>query len=146
MFEHYWNRPEVTEEAFVDGWFRTGDVTVVEDGVYRILGRSSVAIIKTGGEKVSALEIEEVLRTHPAIRQCAVVGVEDDEWGERVAACLVVDQELTLEELRDWAKQQLAVYKVPSLLLLVDELPSNAMGKVQKPAIKKLCCDGELPG
>ena len=79
-------------------------------------------------------------------RECAVVGVEDDEWGERVAACLVVDQELTLETLRDWAKQLLAVYKVPSLLLLVDELPSNAMGKVQKPAIKKLFCDGELPG
>ena len=138
VFEHYWNRPEVTEQAFMDGWFRTGDVTVVEDGVYRILGRSSVDIIKTGGEKVSALEIEEVLRTHPAIAQCAVVGVEDDEWGERVAACLVVKEELTLDELRDWAKQLLAVYKVPSLLLLVDELPSNAMGKVQKPAIKKL--------
>ena len=64
--------------------------------------------------------------------------MEDDEWGERVAACLVVEEELTLGELRDWAKQLLAVYKVPSLLLLVDELPSNAMGKVQKPAIKKL--------
>ena len=138
VFEYYWNRPEATEQAFMDGWFRTGDVTVVEDGVYRILGRSSVDIIKTGGEKVSALEIEEVLRTHPAIAQCAVVGVEDDEWGERVAACLVVEEELTLDELRDWAKQLLAVYKVPSLLLLVDELPSNAMGKVQKPAIKKL--------
>ena len=138
IFESYWNRPEATEQAFMDGWFRTGDVTVVEDGVYRILGRSSVDIIKTGGEKVSALEIEEVLRTHPAIVQCAVVGVEDDEWGERVAACLVVGEELTLDELRDWAKQLLAVYKVPSLLLLVDELPSNAMGKVQKPAIKKL--------
>jgi len=143
VFEHYWNRPEATEQAFMDGWFRTGDVTVVEDGVYRILGRSSVDIIKTGGEKVSALEIEEVLRTHPVITQCAVVGVEDDEWGERVAACLVVEEELTLEGLRDWAKQRLAVYKVPSLLLLVDELPSNAMGKVQKPAIKKLIAGQE---
>ena len=143
VFEHYWNRPEATEQAFMDGWFRTGDVTVVEDGVYRILGRSSVDIIKTGGEKVSALEIEEVLRTHPVITQCAVVGVEDGEWGERVAACLVVEEELTLEGLRDWAKQRLAVYKVPSLLLLVDELPSNAMGKVQKPAIKKLIAGQE---
>ena len=67
-----------------------------------------------------------------------MVGVEDEEWGERVAACLVVEEELTLEALRDWARQRLAVSKVPSLLLLVDELPSNAMGKVQKPAIKKL--------
>ncbi|MDP7204177.1 MAG: hypothetical protein QGH11_01305, partial [Pirellulaceae bacterium] len=77
------------------------------------------------------------------ITQGAVVGVEDDEWGERVAACLVVEEELTLEGLRDWAKQRLAVYKVPSLLLLVDELPSNAMGKVQKPAIKKLIAGQE---
>jgi malonyl-CoA/methylmalonyl-CoA synthetase len=138
VFQQYWNRPKETREAFQDGWFRTGDVTVVEDGIYRILGRSSVDIIKTGGYKVSALEIEEVLRTHPAIMQCAVVGVEDDEWGERVAACLVVDRQLTLEDLRDWARELLAVYKVPSLLLLVDELPSNAMGKVQKPVIKKL--------
>ena len=65
--------------AFRDGWFRTGDVAVVEDGSYRLLGRTSVDIIKTGGFKVSALEIEEVLRTHPAIAECAVVGVHDED-------------------------------------------------------------------
>jgi malonyl-CoA/methylmalonyl-CoA synthetase len=138
VFSEYWQRPAETTAAFVDGWFRTGDVTVVENGVYRILGRSSVDIIKTGGYKVSALEIEEVLRTHNAIDECAVVGIEDAEWGERVAACLVCDASLTLEELRQWAKQQLAVYKVPSRLIVVEELPRNAMGKVQKPAIKRL--------
>ena len=138
VFGGYWNRPDVNRLAFVDGWFRTGDVTVVEDGVYKILGRSSVDIIKTGGYKVSALEIEEVLRTHPAIRECAVVGVEDAEWGERVGVCLVTDEDLTFDILREWAGERLATYKVPSLLLKLDDLPCNAMGKVQKPVIKKL--------
>ena len=88
VFLEYWQRPEETRAAFRDGWFRTGDMAVVEDGSYRLLGRTSVDIIKTGGFKVSALEIEEVLRTHPAIAECAVVGVGDDEWGERVSAAV----------------------------------------------------------
>ena len=84
VFLEYWRRPEETEAAFRDGWFRTGDMAVVEGGCYRLLGRTSVDIIKTGGFKVSALEIEETLRTHPCIGECAVVGVADEEWGERV--------------------------------------------------------------
>ena len=89
VFAEYWGRPEATAEAFTDGWFRTGDVAVHEPDGYRLLGRSSVDIIKTGGEKVSALEIEEVLRTHPAVADCAVVGLDDPEWGQRVAAAVV---------------------------------------------------------
>ncbi len=140
VFHEYWGKPDATAEAFVDGWFKTGDVAVVEDGSYRILGRNSVDIIKTGGYKVSALEIEEVLREHEQIVEAAVVGLPDEQWGERVAACLVLaaEQSLTLEELRDWSKQRLAVYKVPSIMLAVDALPRNAMGKVGKPAIKQL--------
>ena len=90
VFREYWRRPGVTEAAFRDGWFRTGDIAVVEQGYYRILGRSSVDIIKTGGYKVSALEIEEVLREHLAIREAAVVGLPDPEWGERVGAAVVL--------------------------------------------------------
>ncbi len=140
VFLEYWNRPDATHTAFRDGWFCTGDVTVVEGGVYRILGRDSVDIIKTGGYKVSALEIEEVLRGHPFVSECAVVGVDDEEWGQRVAACLVLaaGAKLSLAELRDWTKQQLAPYKVPTRLLVVDSLPRNAMGKVQKPAIAEM--------
>ena len=88
VFLEYWRRPEETAAAFRDGWFRTGDVAVVEGGSYRLLGRTSVDIIKTGGFKVSALEIEEVLRTHPAIAECAVVGVSDEDWGECVSAAV----------------------------------------------------------
>ena len=89
MFTEYWDRPEETETSFADGWFRTGDLAVVEGGYYRLLGRLSTDIIKTGGYKVSALEIEEALREHPAIAECAVVGLPDPEWGERVAVAVV---------------------------------------------------------
>ncbi|HEX8800682.1 MAG TPA: acyl-CoA synthetase [Terriglobales bacterium] len=140
VFLEYWGNPDATREAFRDGWFRTGDTAVVEDGVYRILGRTNIDILKTGGHKVSALEIEEALRDHPAIAECAVVGVADEEWGERVGAALVLREgnTLELEELREWGKQRLAAHKVPSRLLLLDALPRNAMGKVTKPAIKSL--------
>lgn len=137
VFREYWQRPSETEKAFVEGWFKTGDVAVRENGSFRILGRESVDIIKTGGYKVSALEIEDELRNHEAIEQCAVVGVEDPEWGERVAAAVVVKEgnSLSLDTLRAWAKERLAIYKVPSRLLILPELPRNAMGKVVKPEL-----------
>jgi malonyl-CoA/methylmalonyl-CoA synthetase len=140
VFHEYWQRPEATREAFRDGWFRTGDTAVVENGVYRILGRTNIDILKTGGHKVSALEIEEVLREHLGVRECAVVGVADAEWGERVCAALVLKdgQTLDLEGLRAWAKERLAAHKIPSRLLVVEELPRNAMGKVTKPQVKEL--------
>ncbi len=140
VFLEYWNNPTATTKAFRDGWFCTGDLAVVEDGAYRILGRISVDIIKTGGYKVSALEIEEVLRNHPDIQECAVVGVADPEWGERVCAALVLqpDRHLTLDSFRAWAKEQLAPYKVPTRILTLAELPRNAMGKVTKPTVVQL--------
>src|SRR5215469_6076441 len=140
VFREYWGNAEATHGAFRAGWFRTGDTAVVEDGVYRILGRTSVDILKTGGHKVSALEIEEVLRQHPAVAECAVVGLPDAEWGERVAAALVLKdgEVLDLPSLRRWTLKLLAAYKVPSRLLVLDALPRNALGKVLKPSVVKL--------
>jgi malonyl-CoA/methylmalonyl-CoA synthetase len=140
VFREYWQRPEETGSAFRDGWFRTGDVAVLEDGAYRLLGRTSVDIIKTGGFKVSALEIEEVLRTHPAIAECAVVGINDAVWGERVSAAveLAPGMLLSLQELQEWAKPLLAPYKIPRALKPVPALPRNAMGKVTKPEVAGL--------
>ncbi|HUP01111.1 MAG TPA: acyl-CoA synthetase [Gemmatimonadota bacterium] len=142
VFLGYWDRPEATREAFEDGWFRTGDQAVFEDGAFRILGRSSIDILKTGGYKISALEIEEALREHPAIAECAIVGVPDPEWGERVCAAIIPASgsagALSLEEVRDWARERLAPYKLPSRLLVVDDLPRNAMGKVTKTALRPL--------
>ena len=140
VFLEYMGNPEATARAFRKDWFSTGDEAVVENGSYRILGRRSVDIIKTGGDKVSAIEIEEVLRTNPAIKECAVIGVEDQEWGERVCAAVILrrDHSLSLGNLRNWAKERLAKPKVPSQLLLLDELPRNIMGKVNKPELRKL--------
>jgi malonyl-CoA/methylmalonyl-CoA synthetase len=138
VFREYWGRAEQTAEAFDGGWFITGDVVSLdEDGIYRILGRDSVDIIKTGGEKVSALEIEDILRQHDAIDECAVVGVPDPEWGERVAVAVVLrgDGTLTIDELRDWSRPRMAPFKMPTMLDLVDALPRNAMGKVVKPRL-----------
>ena len=140
VFLGYWQRPEETQKSFRHGWFSTGDIAVVEKGMYRILGRKSTDIIKTGGYKVSALEIEETLRSHPAIKECAVIGVEDPEWGERIGAVLILRRggELTLEELRVWGKKRLAPYKVPTRLVIADDLPRNPLGKVRKDLLKKL--------
>ena len=142
VFLEYWRRPEATAAAFRDDWFRTGDVAVLESGAYRILGRSSVDIIKTGGYKVSALEIEETLRTHPAVVDCAVVGVEDAEWGERICAAVELrggsGESLTLDALQRWAKERIAPYKIPRALVSVTVLPRNAMGKVTKQDVAKL--------
>lgn len=140
LFLEYWSRPEETRAAFHDGWFRTGDVALLEAGGYRILGRRSVDILKSGGYKVSALEIEAALREHPSVEDCAVVGIPDPTWGERVAAAVVPRPGCALdpEALRNWAGQRLAPYKVPGLILAVDELPRNAMGKVTKPAVRTL--------
>ena len=140
VFSEYWQKPDVTRASFVDGWFRTGDMAVLEDGYYRIMGRLSVDIIKSGGYKLSALEIESTLLTHPAIRECAVVGVPDNTWGEVVAVAIVArdGEHIELTGLKEWATGRMSAYKIPKSLLLLESLPRNAMGKVTKPAVRDL--------
>ncbi|MEM9369239.1 MAG: AMP-binding protein [Planctomycetota bacterium] len=132
VFRQYWNRPDATRESFSDGWFKTGDMAVVEGGYFRIMGRSGVDIIKSGGYKLSALEIEASLLDHPSITQCAIVGIPDHTWGEMVAAAVVVKsgQTLDIDSLRAWCKDRVSPYKIPRKLLIVDALPRNAMGKL----------------
>jgi malonyl-CoA/methylmalonyl-CoA synthetase len=138
VFREYWRRPEETRNAFRAGWFLTGDEGVIEDGYWRILGRRSTDILKSGGYKISALEIEDALREHPGIRDCAVVSVPDDDLGERVCAAIVARGSVDLAVLREWMRGRLAPYKVPKQLLRVEELPRNAMGKVVKPSVREL--------
>ena len=141
VFTEYWRRPEETTASFTaDGWFLTGDQVTVDGGCFRITGRLSTDIIKSGGYKISALEIEGVLLAHPAIADCAVVGVPDDTWGERVAVAVVLraGESLELEHLRSWARTELAPYKLPTLFERVESLPRNVMGKVLKPTVRTL--------
>ncbi|KXS09010.1 acetyl-CoA synthetase-like protein [Gonapodya prolifera JEL478] len=145
LFKYYWKRPEATAEFLrEDGWVRTGDVAArMENGYYRILGRESTDIIKTGGYKVSALECEREVLDYPLVESCAVFGLPDDEYGERVALAIVPKDDLsraaqsgdlTLKKLRVFLKERLAGYKVPTRLLLLNEsdMPRTALGKVQK--------------
>jgi len=141
VFTEYWGKPAATAESFeAGGWYRTGDMAVLETGYYRIMGRLSVDIIKSGGYKLSALEIEAALLDHPDIAEVAVLGLPDDTWGEAVSAAVVTKNSagLALPALREWCKSRLSVYKVPQRLVLVKELPRNAMGKVTKPAVRGL--------
>lgn len=138
VFPGYFQRDDATRAAFEGGWFKTGDtVTRDERGYFKILGRTSVDILKSGGYKLSALEIEEVLREHPAVKDVAVIGVPDAVWGDRVIACVETRSPLTADALRAFAKEKLASYKCPKEVHFYDALPRNAMGKVQKPDLAR---------
>jgi malonyl-CoA/methylmalonyl-CoA synthetase len=139
VFKAYWGKSKATQKAFTsDGWFRTGDIAIVEAGYIKILGRDSVDIIKSGGYKISALEIEEILRTYPGVKDCGVIGIPDEEWGEIVAVAIFSTDNLNLEELNLWMRERLPAYKTPRRYLIVQELPRNTMGKVTKNDLKKL--------
>ncbi|MEZ0051694.1 fatty acid CoA ligase FadD36 [Mycobacterium sp. MAA66] len=132
LFKGYLNRPEATFEVLGDdGWYRTGDVAAIDaDGMHRIVGRESVDLIKSGGFRIGAGEIETVLLGHPGVDEVAVVGVPDDDLGQRIVAFVVGSA--SPQELIDFVAQQLSVHKRPREVRIVDSLPRNAMGKVQK--------------
>ena len=135
LFDGYLGRPEATAEAFRDGWFRTGDVGSLDaDGVLRLVGRSSTDLIKTGGYRVGAGEVEAALLEHPAVAEAAVLGVPDDDLGETIAAWIVVapGADVTDDELVQHVAGHLAPHKRPRAIARVAELPRNALGKVQK--------------
>ncbi|PAA56722.1 hypothetical protein BOX15_Mlig007945g16, partial [Macrostomum lignano] len=141
VFKEYFGRPEDTAKEFTeDGWFRTGDSAACDlGGSFRILGRTSVDIIKSGGYKISALEVEAAFFGHPALAECAVVAVPDDTWGERLVLVVVPapgQPQADLAGLQTWAAQRLAKYKWPRELRILDSLPRNAMGKVNKKQLK----------
>ncbi|MGW5143296.1 acyl-CoA synthetase [Nocardia beijingensis] len=134
LFDGYLNRPEATAQSWTeDGWFRTGDVAAIDqEGFHRIVGRESVDLIKSGGYRVGAGEVETVLLGHPAVAEAAVVGLPDDDLGQRITAFVVLRDAATERELIDHVAGQLSVHKRPREIRVVDALPRNAMGKVQK--------------
>ncbi|MGB0293507.1 MAG: acyl-CoA synthetase [Flavobacteriaceae bacterium] len=144
VFSRYWNKKEATSKGFTqDGWFKTGDMAVLDKGYFRILGRNSVDIIKSGGYKISALEIEEVLRKYQGINECAVVGIPDDEWGELIAASLILEKEteIDLKALDNWLRSRIPSYKLPRHYIFQEDLPRNVLGKVTKNVLKQIIKD-----
>jgi len=140
VFKEYWGNPEATKKEHTeDGWFITGDTVEYLDGGFKILGRKSVDIIKSGGYKLSALEIETQLLSLPEVKEVAVLGISDPTWGQKVAAVVVwTGKELTAIELRDLAKTRLAPYAAPTVLKTMPELPKNHLGKVNKKELAKI--------
>ncbi len=143
MMSAYWGREAETAASFRDGWFRTGDVARRGAGGYvTIAGRKSVDIIKSGGYKIAAREIEDVLRRHPLVKDAAVVGVDDRLWGQRIAAALVLaegcEPAAACAEVAAFAAAHLADYKKPREVLALPELPRNALGKVQKHLLARM--------
>jgi acyl-CoA synthetase (AMP-forming)/AMP-acid ligase II len=144
VFQEYYNRPEQTAKEFVDRdttrWFKTGDIASRSskfNGSYFIKGRASVDIIKSGGYKISALEIEKQILLLDWVEECACLGIADDEWGERVACLIKTQRNVTLNDVRSELAERLATYKLPTLLKTIkDDIPRNSMGKVNKKQLK----------
>ena len=146
VFLGYFHRDDANAESFVAEnnvrWFRTGDtVTKLMGGAIKILGRTSVDIIKSGGYKISAIEIEEALRRLPAVADAAVLGFPDDNWGEKVVAFVLpksagTDEALSTASIREALRDELAVYKLPKEVRVVADFPRNAMGKVMKKELR----------
>ncbi len=145
LFDGYLNRPDATAEAFdADGWYRTGDVAVVDEGgMHRIVGRESVDLIKSGGYRIGAGEIETALLGHPAVEEVAVVGMPDEDLGQRIVAYVVSSgpgsDSVDADGLIQYVAQQLSAHKRPREIRFVDSLPRNALGKVLK---KQLLAEG----
>ena len=142
VFEGYWRDPEATSSAFLGDWLRTGDAGYRdENGYYHLVGRLSVDLIKSGGYRIGSREVEDVLERHPRVREVAVVGLPDPDLGERVAAFVVTDGTAGREDLAGHCRSALALYKCPRVILIVDSLPRNAMGKVTKSVLKSTRLD-----
>ncbi|WP_417281563.1 acyl-CoA synthetase [Actinomadura gamaensis] len=134
VFDGYLGRPEATSESFTaDGWFRTGDIAVISpDGRHRIVGRASTDLIKSGGYRIGAGEVENALLAHPSVREAAVIGVAHEDLGEQVTAFVVADEGVREKDLTDFVAEHLSAHKRPRVVHLVESLPRNAMGKVVK--------------
>ncbi|HVW80597.1 MAG TPA: long-chain-fatty-acid--CoA ligase [Mycobacteriales bacterium] len=143
----YWNDPEATAEAYAGGWFHSGDlVRADEEGFLYVVDRKKDMII-SGGENIYCAEVENVLASHPAVAEVAVIGVPHDKWGETPAAVVVLADPavtLTLDDLAEFSRDRLASYKKPTVLIVVAELPRNASGKVLKHELRAQYAKGAL--
>ncbi len=134
VMDGYWNQPEATAAAIVDGWFHTGDGGDVDGESYLMISDRKKDVIISGGENVSSIEVEDVLFQHPAVAEVAVIGVPDEKWGELVTALVVVapGSEVSSDELIAFCRERLAGFKCPKRIDLRDELARTATGKLQK--------------
>jgi acyl-CoA synthetase (AMP-forming)/AMP-acid ligase II len=139
VMQGYWNRDEETREALRGGWMHTGDGGYLDERGYLFIVDRIKDMIVSGGENVYSVEVENALAKHPAVASCAVIGVPDENWGERVHAVVVLagGEQPSPEELRDFVKQHIAGYKAPRTVEFVDALPLSGAGKILKRELRK---------
>lgn len=140
IFKEYYNKVDQTYSEFIEvDWFKTGDTALYDRGVFKIDGRTSVDIIKSGGYKISALDVENCLIEHADIKDCAVIGLPDEKWGQKIVSLVVVakGKKLNQSDIDTWASAKLPKYSIPKQIIEMDEIPRNPMGKVNKEEIIK---------
>jgi malonyl-CoA/methylmalonyl-CoA synthetase len=143
IFKGYWKQPQKTADSFsADGWFRTGDLGFLAADEYLTLCGRSKDLIISGGLNIYPPEVERVLAEHPAVAACAVIGCPDREWGERVIGVVVLNrgESISSVNLIAFCRERLAPYKTPKSIVFRNDLPRNAMGKVQKAELRKTVC------
>lgn len=140
VFKGYWNKPHNNKQAFKSGWFITGDAGKVDENGYVYILRRSKDVIISGGVNIYPREIEEIIESMPQVKECAVVGVPDKEFGESVKACIVLNQgaELTKSNVIAYCKEKLASFKKPKFVEFLEALPKNTMGKILKEELRKM--------
>ena len=134
VMEGYWDQPEATADAIVDGWFHTGDGGSIDEDNYVVISDRKKDVIISGGENVSSIEVEDAIFQHPDVAEVAVIGIPDEKWGELVTALVVTvpDSKLSADDVIAWTKQRLAGYKCPKRVEFRSELARTATGKLQK--------------
>jgi len=142
LCEGYWEKPEETEEAFLGGWFHSGDLARTDAQGYIVIVDRKKDVINTGGVVVASREVEDQLYTHPAVKEVAVIATPHPKWIEAVTAVVVLkpDARVSAEELILHSHQRLAPFKVPKVVHFVDDLPRNASGKILKRELRKRFC------
>ena len=135
--EGYWNDDTATALAMANGWLHTGDIGRFDDAGYLYIVDRKKDMIISGGENIASREIEEVLRRHAAVRDCAVIGVPDAKWGESPCAVLHLKEDIADRDLSAYCRNFLAGYKVPRRWIRIDDLPLNAAGKIDKPLLRR---------
>ena len=134
VFSGYENNPEANASAFTDGWFRTGDLGFLDEAGYLTISGRLKEIINRGGEKIAPREVDDVIQAYPAVDQVVTFAVPHDKLGEAVAAVVVLKEGETVDasEIKKFAAERLAAFKVPSTILIRDEIPKGATGKLQR--------------
>jgi fatty-acyl-CoA synthase len=143
----YYKDPERSKETFIDGWYHTGDIgTIDEEGYVRLVDRKK-DLVKSAGEWISSVDLENLIMSHPKITEAAIIGVPHPKWQERPLACVVVapDQNLTVDELKEFLKNKVkAAFWIPDDIIFLKEIPKTSVGKFNKRELRKLYADSQL--